>query len=128
MRRNIVLTTVTLAITAAALSACNEGYGGPNEGWGPQPYYYDAWYDGYYGPIYDGYWGTDGVFYFRQYPTDRQFMRADSQHFRSGSVAPGRTYQRFQGSIPTRPQGTAMPHFPQHSPDRQVDRHHSRQQ
>ncbi|MDE2405578.1 MAG: hypothetical protein KGM17_13000 [Sphingomonadales bacterium] len=103
----------------ATLSACDEGYGGTEIGWGPAGYAYDGWYDGYYGPIYDGYWGDDGGFWYRSRSVDRHWRRGDGAHFRREQPMPGvnmphndaRTFQHFNGSIQTRPQGR-MPHFP----------------
>jgi hypothetical protein len=56
-----------LGLGALPLGACVDDYAyGARVSYGPGPYAYNGWYDGYYGSIYDGYWGNDGYFYYRR--------------------------------------------------------------
>lgn len=104
------LHVLLVAASALTLSACTDYDGGGPRGWGPSPYAYDGYYDGYYGPFYDGYWGSDGAFWYRSGQGDRAYRRGDGAHFRHDGNA-GAHFQHFQGSINNRPDGVRMPHF-----------------
>ena len=115
MNHRLILPALCALATVSTLSACTEGYGA-GVGWGPEPYAYEGYYDGYYGPIQDGYWGDDGVFWYRSSDHDRHYRRGDVQHFRhdmpgANPSTSGRPYQHFQGNIASPPPGTRMPHF-----------------
>jgi len=107
-----VLTVTLLALASLPLSACvaDYGFGGPAV-YGPEPYAYDGWYDGYYGPVNDGYWGDDGYFYYRHGDGDRAYVRGDRTHFVHQAPQGPHNYQPLHGSVSPR-QGVRMPHFP----------------
>lgn len=50
---------------------------------GPNPRYYEAYYDGFYGPFTDGYWGRDAR-YFWYMGTDKAWHRDSGHHFQRG--------------------------------------------
>ncbi|MDE1917302.1 MAG: hypothetical protein KGJ57_14660 [Sphingomonadales bacterium] len=110
MKKTIALVLLTLA--TVPLAACEEdGYGGVYS-YGPGPYAYDGYYDGYYGPIYDGYWGSDNYFYYRHGAGDRAYIRGGRDHFsRSIPDRGGHNYQPLHGTM-NPGQGMHMPHFP----------------
>jgi hypothetical protein len=101
-------TGAILALASLPLAACAGTYGGVE--YGPGPYAYDGYYDGYYGPIYDGYWGGDGAFYYRHGAGDRGFVRGDNAHFRHDAPQGGQNFQQMHGSF-TPGRGMHMPHF-----------------
>ena len=103
---------IFLALAAAPLAACDDGYGYGRGSLYWSDYPYNGWYDGYYGSIYDGYWGTDNFFYYRLGPSERNYRRADRDHFRRGDMPQGGNYHRFEGTTHQPPQGTHMPRFP----------------
>ena len=107
-----VMLSALLAAACLPLGACVDGYayGGGPVAYGPGPYLYDGWYDGYYGPVYDGYWGTDGYFYYRHGGGDRAYIRGDRGHFRRDAPAAPHNYQPMRGTM-TPGQGVRMPHF-----------------
>lgn len=111
MKKTIAL--VMLTLSTVPLAACvDDGYGGVGvASYGPGPYSYDGWYDGYYGPIYDGYWGSDNYFYYRHGNGDRGYMRGDRGHFRRDTPQGQHNYQPLHGTM-TPGQGMRMPHFP----------------
>jgi len=101
-----------LALCTVPLAGCADDYAyGGGVAYGPGPYAYDGWYDGYYGPIYDGYWGSDNYFYYRRGGGDRAYIRGDGGHFRHDAPGGEHHYQPLRGSM-TPPQGVHMPHFP----------------
>ncbi|EGD60946.1 hypothetical protein Y88_3450 [Novosphingobium nitrogenifigens DSM 19370] len=106
------LTSALLLLASIPLAACADDYAyGGGVAYGPGPYAYDGWYDGYYGPIYDGYWGSDNYFYYRRGAGDRAYMRGDRGHFMHDAPRGPHNYQPFRGSM-TPGQGMRMPHFP----------------
>ena len=107
------MTLICLALAAAPLAACNDGYYGGRGSIYWSDYPYNGWYDGYYGSIYDGYWGTDNYFYFRLGPNENRFRRDNRYHFRRDGQHPGGNFRRFEGTTRQPPQGTRMPRFPQ---------------
>jgi len=71
MRKTVIL----LALLAAA--GCIHQKPGPN------PRYYEAYYDGFYGPFFDGYWGRDAR-YFWYLGKDKVWHRDTAHHFQRG--------------------------------------------
>lgn len=62
---------------------------------GPNPRYYEAYYDGFYGPFIDGYWGRDAR-YFWYLDRNRAWHRDTSHHFQRGDGGP--IWARVTGS------------------------------
>ncbi|MDE2563895.1 MAG: hypothetical protein KGL48_16785 [Sphingomonadales bacterium] len=125
------ITLVAIIAASLPLAGCaSTGYG-MGMGYGPGGYYpsgygygaypYDGWYDGYYGSIYDGYWGSDGSFYYRSTRQDRDYRRADAQHFRRDHQGNGngQGWHEMRGTLHY-DHGAQMPNFPH-------DRDHDRQ-
>jgi hypothetical protein len=98
-----------LALASVPLAACAGGVGVGV--YGPGPYAYDGWYDGYYGPIYDGYWGDDGYFYYRHNEGEGAFVRGDNHHFAHQAPQGPHNFQSMHGMTAPR-QGVHAPHFP----------------
>jgi hypothetical protein len=108
---NKTIALVLLTMTTMPLAACAGDYGYGVADYGPGPYSYDGYYDGYYGPIYDGYWGSDNHFYYRHGAGDRGYVRGDRGHFSRDMPQGGRNFQPLHGTM-TPGQGMHMPHFP----------------
>lgn len=108
----MISAAVLLALSTLPLGACVDDYGyGGVASYGPAPYAYDGWYDGYYGPIYDGYWGSDNYFYYRHGAGERGYIRGDHGHFMRQAPQGPHNFQQFHGNM-TPSQGMRMPHFP----------------
>lgn len=110
MKRTFSL--LLLGLSTLPLAACADDYGyGVRAGYGPGPYAYNGWYDGYYGSIYDGYWGNDGYFYYRRGLGDRVYIRGDRGHFMREAPRGPHNFQPFHGSM-SPGERVQMPHFP----------------
>lgn len=62
---------------------------------GPNPKYYEAYYDGYYGQILDGYWGRD-MRYFWYLDRNKVWRRDSRHHFQRAEG--GAKFSFFRGS------------------------------
>ena len=63
---------------------------------GPNPKYYEAYYDGYYGVVLDGYWGRDPR-YFWYLDKNRLWHRDTRHHFQRAEGGAKYTYFRGLG-------------------------------
>jgi hypothetical protein len=79
-------TVIFLALLAAACTTPRPG---------PNPKYYEAYYDGYYGVVLDGYWGRDPR-YFWYMDKNKVWRRDTRHHFQRAEGGPKYTY--FHGT------------------------------
>ena len=64
---------------------------------GPNPKYYEAYYDGFYGPVTDGYWGRDPR-YFWYLDKNKVWQRDTRHHFQRAEGGPKFTFFRGTGA------------------------------